>query len=77
MNSEEIKLLALAVIELRLSECISKGVSQSVSQSVMQSVENLNKFLKFCSNFLEWVRNDMKTFLSLAMPNLYCLDVTK
>ena len=32
--------------------------------------------LKFRSNFLEWVRNDMKTFLSLVMPTLYCLDFT-
>jgi len=34
LNSEEIKALAIAVIELRLSEGINKGVSQSVSQSV-------------------------------------------
>ena len=32
LNSEEIKPLAIASIELRLSEGISKGVSQSVSQ---------------------------------------------
>ena len=43
----------------------------------MQSVENSTKykFLKFRSNFLEWVRNDLKTIMSLVMPNLYCLDV--
>ena len=57
------------VIELRLSEGISKGVSQSV--------ENSTIFLKFHSKFLEWVRNDLKIFLSLAMSKLYCLDVTK
>ena len=34
LNSEEIKPVAIAIIELRLSECISKGASQSVSQSV-------------------------------------------
>ena len=39
LNSEEIKAVAIAIIELHLSEGISKGVSESVSQSV----ENLNK----------------------------------
>ena len=34
LNSEEIKPVAVVVIELCLSEGISKGVSQSVSQSV-------------------------------------------
>jgi len=32
LNSEEIKAVAKTVIELRLSEGISKGVSQSVSR---------------------------------------------
>jgi len=32
LNSEEIKTVATAVIELLLSEGISKGVSESVSQ---------------------------------------------
>ena len=32
LNSEEIKPIALVIIELRLSERISKGVSWSVSQ---------------------------------------------
>jgi len=32
LNKEEIKPMAIAIIELRLSEHISKGVSQSVSQ---------------------------------------------
>ena len=49
--------------------------------SVSPSLENLTtvnrKFLKSHSNFLEWVRYDLKTFLSLAMPNLYCLNLTK
>ena len=35
-NSEKIKLVALAVIEL----CLSEGISQLLSQSVTQSVEN-------------------------------------
>ena len=63
LSSEEIKPLAVTIIELCLSEGISKRVDQSIS---------LNKeFFKFCSNFLEWVSNDLKTLLSLAMPNLY------
>ena len=35
-NSEKIKSVALAVIEL----CLSEGISQSVSQAVSQSIEN-------------------------------------
>ena len=63
-NNEEIKPVAIAIIELRLCEGISKGGSQSVSQSV----ENSTKWnvLKFRSKYLEWVRNDLKTFLILA-----------
>jgi len=41
LNSEEIKPVAVAIIEWRLSERISKGVSQSVSQSV----ENSTKYI--------------------------------
>ena len=37
--SEKIKPVALAVIELRLSESISQSVTYSVSQSVENSVE--------------------------------------
>jgi len=32
LNSEEIKPVAIAIIELRLSEGITKGVSECVSQ---------------------------------------------
>ena len=39
-NSEKIKSVALAVIELRLSEGISQSVTYSVSQLLTQSVEN-------------------------------------
>jgi len=39
-NSEQIKLIALAVIELCLSEGISQSGSQLVKQSVSQSEEN-------------------------------------
>ena len=38
LNSEEIKPVAINIIELCLSEGISKGGSQSVNQSVSQSV---------------------------------------
>ena len=42
-NSEKIKPIALAVIELRLSE----GISQLLTQSVSQSLENSVKFFFF------------------------------
>ena len=56
LNSKKIKLGALAVIELHLSEGISQSVSQAVSQSVRQSisqsVENsilqLKKIIAIC-----------------------------
>ena len=67
MNSEEINAVAIAIIELPLSEGISKSVSQlvgrsvvqsvswSVSQSISQSVEILlnEKFLNFHINQVE------------------------
>ena len=44
LNSEKIKPVALTIVELRLSEGISRSVRQSVSQSVTyllsQSLEN-------------------------------------
>jgi len=40
LNSEEIKAVAIAIIELHLSEGISEGGRECVSQSVSQSVEN-------------------------------------
>jgi len=39
LNSEEIKPLAIAIIELCLSEGISKGMSQSFSQSVSRKFD--------------------------------------
>jgi len=71
LNSEEIKSLAIARIELRLSEGISKGVSEWVSQPVSQ------KFLKFHINLVEGFMIDLKAFLGLAMPNQSSLDATK
>ena len=38
LNSEKIKPIALAIIELRLSKDISQSVSQAVRQSVSQAV---------------------------------------
>ena len=64
-NSEKIKPVALAVIELHLSE----GIRQSVSQLKIL----LNKFfLKFCSNLLKAFRVDLKAILGLVLPNQYC-----
>jgi len=58
--SEEIKSLALAVLELCLSEGISLGISKQaskkVSQSVSQSVEKIcqvQNFLKFHNYLME------------------------
>ena len=63
-------MVAIAIIELRLSE----GISQSVSQQ-----KNLlnRKFLKFHNNLVQWFRVDLKTFLGLAMPNQYSQTVRK
>ena len=71
---QEIKPIALAVIELRLFE----GISQSDSQSCSQKKNLLNKkILKFHSNLMQMFRVDMKTFLGSAIPNQCCYVVTK
>ena len=68
-NSEKIKPVALAVIELRLSE----GVRQSVSQKI-----SLNKsFLKFCNNLLKTFQVNLKVCLDLVLPIQYCLIVVR
>ena len=59
LNSEEIKPVAIAIIELRLSE----GISQSVSQH--KNVLN-RKFLKFHNNLMQRFRVDLKTFLGFG-----------
>ena len=71
LNSEEIRPIALAVIELPLSE----GISQSDSQLVEKSVKR--KFLKFHNNLIQRFRVDLKTFLGLAIPNQCYYAVTK
>jgi len=64
--SEEIKSLALAVLELCLFEGISKyTVSKQVSQSEKSAK---TKFLKFYNYLVEGFRIDLKTFSGLAMP---------
>ena len=64
-NSEKINPIALAVIELRLSE----GISQPVTQSVENSVEYIS--FKFRSNLLKAFRVDLKACLGFVLPNQY------
>ena len=68
-NSEKIKPVALAVIEL----CLSEGISQSVRQSL--EILLYKKFLKFRSNLLKAFRVDLKACLGLVLLNQYCLIV--
>jgi len=63
-NSEKIKLVALAVIKL----CLTEGVSQLGSQSE----ENFVKFFKKRrDNFLKGFWVDLKACLGLVLPNQY------
>jgi len=59
-NSEKIKPVAIAIVELRESE----GIRQAVSRSVKVSLNNF--FKKFCSNFLKAFRINLKAFLGLV-----------
>ena len=59
MNREEIKPIALAVIEL----CLSEGVD-----SQQKNLLNKKNF-KFHSKLMQRFTVDLKTFLGLAMPN--------
>ena len=68
-NSEKIKPISLAIIEL----CLSEGISQSVTLSVENSIKYI--FLKFRSNLLKAFRVDLKTCLGIVLPNQYCLIV--
>ena len=52
------------------------NVTSSVSQSVSRKILLNKKFLEFYINFVEGFMVDLKTFLSLAMPNQSCPDVT-
>ena len=71
-NSEKIKPVALAVIELRLSE----GISQSVSYLVLQQkIPSNNFFFKFHSNLLKAFQVDLKACLGLILPHQYYLII--
>ena len=72
-NSEKIKPVALAVIELRLSE----GISQLLTYSVSRKFRRIKKNLKFRSNLLKAFRVDLKACLGLVLPHQYCLIVVR
>ena len=84
MNSEEIKSVALAIIELRLSEGISLSVNQTGSQPVSQSFSQSVKILRENSvqyNFLK-ISYQLSERLNgwyegLAIPNQSYQDITK
>ena len=59
LNSEKIKPIALAVIEL----CLPEGIRQAVKFTF---------FLKFHNNLLEAFRMVLKALLGLVIPNQYC-----
>ena len=63
-NSEKIKPVALAIIEL----CLTEGISQAVSHKKIP----LNKFFfKFHGNFLKAFQVNLKVYLGLVLPNQY------
>ena len=62
--SEELKSLALAVLEL----CLSEGISKSVSVEKSAKYKILKKFHNY---LMEGFRIDLKTFLGLAKPDQY------
>ena len=68
-NSEKIKPVALAVIELRLSE----GIRQSVSRKFCLKYI----YLKSRSNLLKAFQVNLKACLSLVLPNQCCLNVIR
>ena len=78
-NSEIIKPVALAVIELRLSEGISQSVSQSFThdQSVSQSLTRKFCLIIFHSNLLKVLQVNLKACLGLVLPNQYCFIVIR
>ena len=73
LNSEKIKPVALAVIEL----CLSEGISQSVTQSVTRKFCLINSLLKFHINLLKVFRVNLKACLGLVLPNQYCFIVVR
>ena len=74
------KMQVLELIQLVKSNSItvSQSGGWSVSWSVSQSVEKSLKYhFKNIILTVERFMVDLKTFLDLAMPNIFCLDVTK
>ena len=65
-NSDKIKSVALAIIELRLSE----GISQ-------YKISLNKKKFKFHSNFFEAFQVILKTISGLIIPNRYCQSAMK
>jgi len=59
--TEEIKFVALSIVELRPCEGISLLLEKPVKQEL----------LKFHSSLLYWFIVDLKTFLGFAIPNQY------
>jgi len=64
-NSEEIRSVALVIVELQKSE----GISQASRQAVENSIKY---FFKYCYNFLKAFRINLKAFLGSVLPNQYC-----
>ena len=73
--SEKIKSISLAVIELHLSEGISKSVTQLLGQSVENSVKWF--FLKFRSTLLKAFRVNLKACLGLVLANQCYLIIVR
>jgi len=65
-NSEKIKPVVLAVIELRWSEGIGQTISQSAENPIKQKIPLFRKCLKFCGNFLKAFRINLKVCLGLT-----------
>ena len=64
LNSEEIKPMALSIVEICLAGSISRLVGWSVDKILLN-----NFFLKFCRNFLKGFWVGLRAFLALAVPN--------
>ena len=69
---KKIKPVALADIELRLSE----GISQLPTYSVSRKFRRIKK-LKFRSNLLKAFQVDLKVCLGLVLPHQYCPIVVR
>ena len=61
LNSKKIKPVAIAVIEL----CLTEDISQAVSH---KKIPLNNFFFKFPGNFLKAFQFDLKAYLGLVLP---------